>query len=290
MAKAPAAFLADLDAADHARYAFHQGRWYRIGETYVRQMREQVAASTAHRRDWPPVTWVLMEGAMTSTATAAEPGYRCLDRDFASTPLHLRFALCDLLGPDDELIHVKWPGQPPLHPGARAGGRTGPRTGSAGPARREGTRPGNQCGPVRGLHASLKFAVVPFEPKVRPARRRARQVACCAAVSGRLCHSGGVDRRNVPAVTSVAELAKMSAWSVAGSRGRWITAERVVLVGGTRWTVGLTPTADGVIALMLWRADEVVAHRRGEERQLCAVALLWVTNLLAGRSWDTADL
>lgn len=99
-----------------------------------------------------------------------------------------------------------------------------------------------------------------------------------------------MDRRNVPAATSVAELAKMSAWSVSGSRGRWTTAERVVLVGGTRWTVGLTPTAGGVTALMLWRADQVVAHRRGEEGPLCRVALLWVTNLLAGRSWDAADL
>lgn len=91
-------------------------------------------------------------------------------------------------------------------------------------------------------------------------------------------------------MTSVAELAEMPAWSVSGSRGRWITAERVVLVGGTRWTVGLTPTAGGATALMLWRADEVVAHCRGAEQQLCGVALRWVTNLLTGRSWDAAEL
>jgi hypothetical protein len=101
-----------------------------------------------------------------------------------------------------------------------------------------------------------------------------------------------VDRRNVPsspAVTSVAKLAAMSAWTVSGSRGWWTTAERVVLVGGTRWTVGLTPTAGRATALMLWRGDEVVTHRRGEESELVTAALRWVTNLLAGRPWDAAE-
>lgn len=101
-----------------------------------------------------------------------------------------------------------------------------------------------------------------------------------------------MDRRKAPsppAVTSVAELAKMSAWSVSGSRGWWTTAEQVVLVGGTRWTIGLTPTAGAATALMLWRGDEVVTHRRGAEAELVAVALRWVTNLLTGCSWDAAE-
>ncbi len=112
-----------------------------------------------------------------------------------------------------------------------------------------------------------------------------------AAVSDLLCESEAVDSRNLPslpAVTSVAELAKMSAWSVSAVRGRWITAERVVDIGGRRWVIGLTPTAAGETALMLWRDGEVVAHRRGDEATLCAVAVRWVSRLLAGRSWDDA--
>ncbi|MFI5589077.1 hypothetical protein ACIA5G_28750 [Amycolatopsis sp. NPDC051758] len=96
------------------------------------------------------------------------------------------------------------------------------------------------------------------------------------------------DRTAEPQVASVAELARMSAWTVAGSRGRWITAERTLDLGGRRWVVGLTPTVGDAVALMLWRDDDVVAHLRGTEAVLCATAFRWVTNLLAGRRWDAA--
>ncbi|MGC7098935.1 TIGR04141 family sporadically distributed protein [Amycolatopsis lurida] len=100
---------------DHVRYVFHQGRWYRIGETYVRQLREQVAALLERRFDWPAVTWT-PTGASDDEhryceLVATEPGFLCLDKDFATTPLHPRFELCDLLGPGNELIHVKWLGR-----------------------------------------------------------------------------------------------------------------------------------------------------------------------------------
>ncbi|GAB3148028.1 hypothetical protein [Amycolatopsis sp. NPDC004378] len=85
---------------------------------------------------------------------------------------------------------------------------------------------------------------------------------------------------------SVADLARMSAWTVTGSRGHWTTAERVVALGNRRWVVGLTPTAGGATALMLWRDDDIVAHRRGPEAALCDLALRWITNLLSGRPWD----
>lgn len=97
---------------DHSRYVFHQGRWFRIGEAYVEQLRDQVSALLARRHEWPPVTWRPSGAPDDEHAyclrVAAEPGYLCLDRDLASTPLHPRFELCDLLGPSDELIHVKW--------------------------------------------------------------------------------------------------------------------------------------------------------------------------------------
>ncbi|HEV7976320.1 TIGR04141 family sporadically distributed protein, partial [Amycolatopsis sp.] len=42
---------------------------------------------------------------------AKQPGYVCLDRDFARTPFHPKFELCDIVGPNDELVHVKWFGR-----------------------------------------------------------------------------------------------------------------------------------------------------------------------------------
>ncbi|GAA4527957.1 TIGR04141 family sporadically distributed protein [Amycolatopsis samaneae] len=100
---------------DHVRYVFHQGRWYRIGETYVEQMRAQVAALLARRYPWPEVKWTPSgepdDEHRYCRKVAREPGFLCLDKDFATTPLHPRFELCDLLGPGGELIHVKWLGR-----------------------------------------------------------------------------------------------------------------------------------------------------------------------------------
>lgn len=101
-----------------------------------------------------------------------------------------------------------------------------------------------------------------------------------------MCDSGGMNGPSRRRPASVADLARSSAWTVTGSRGRWITAERVLALGGRRWVVGLTPTAGGATALMLWCDDDVVAHRRGPEAALCETALRWVGNLLAGRPWD----
>jgi hypothetical protein len=88
------------------------------------------------------------------------------------------------------------------------------------------------------------------------------------------------------AVTSVAELAQISAWTVTSSRGHWTTAERILHLGGQRWVVGLTPTASGATALILWCDGDIVAHNRGTEAALCGTAIRWVNNLLVGRPWD----
>src|SRR6185295_15325104 len=36
------------------------------------------------------------------------PGFTCLDTKLITTPMRSRVEICDLLGPDGELIHVKW--------------------------------------------------------------------------------------------------------------------------------------------------------------------------------------
>ncbi|NBH02335.1 hypothetical protein [Amycolatopsis sp. SID8362] len=88
-------------------------------------------------------------------------------------------------------------------------------------------------------------------------------------------------------VTSVDALSRIQAWTVTGARGRWLTAERVLELGGRRWVVGLTPVTDGgPVALVLWCGEDVVAHRRGNEAEVCGIAARWVWNLQSGRAWD----
>jgi uncharacterized protein (TIGR04141 family) len=138
-----------------------------------------------------------------------------LDRDFASTPLHPRFELCDLLGPGNELIHVKWLGRATaashLYTQALASADAlsnepealtqlagkvafdrivteAPRTVVLAAAGRSWNIDElftlSQVSllrldrAVRGLQATLRFADIPFTPKVRqgakPARRSRR--------------------------------------------------------------------------------------------------------------------
>lgn len=87
---------------------------------------------------------------------------------------------------------------------------------------------------------------------------------------------------------SVPGLAATPGWTVTvGTKGHWITAERVVTThDGARWTIGLTPTAAARTALMLWFGDEVIAHHRGPESDMCVLATRWVANLVAGRPWS----
>jgi uncharacterized protein (TIGR04141 family) len=96
-------------------YCYHQGDWYRIGEGFVDQIRGQVAELLSHRADLEFPTWVPSgqpdDENRYCQRVAERPGYLCLDRSFASTPFHRTFELCDLVGPDDQLVHVKWLGR-----------------------------------------------------------------------------------------------------------------------------------------------------------------------------------
>lgn len=85
-----------------------------------------------------------------------------------------------------------------------------------------------------------------------------------------------------PQVASVAELAATStAWKVqSGDFGRWLIAERVIHSTEHQWRIGLTPVGEKLVAAMLWRDDEVVAHRRGSEGDMCAQAQRWVVGVL----------
>ncbi|QUQ62651.1 TIGR04141 family sporadically distributed protein [Kutzneria sp. CA-103260] len=100
---------------DHTRYCFHQGKWHRIGENFVQQIRQQVDDLLTRRASLTLPTWVPSgktdDEHRYCQLVAKRPGYLCLDKNFASTSFHRRFELCDLVGPDGQLIHVKWLGQ-----------------------------------------------------------------------------------------------------------------------------------------------------------------------------------
>jgi hypothetical protein len=95
----------------------------------------------------------------------------------------------------------------------------------------------------------------------------------------------------LPPPRSIAELAATSAaWKVElGGFGRWVTAERLVQLGGQQWRIGLTPVSDGVVALVLWRGEVVVDHLRGPEAEMCARAHAWATTV-SERSPGTSRL
>ena len=94
-------------------------------------------------------------------------------------------------------------------------------------------------------------------------------------------------RRTNPAdgfVSSVADLAAMRTWTVtAGTKGHCHTAERTIDTGGRRWTVGLTPTAAGATALILWSDDDVVRHLRGPDQDMVRTTCRWAMHLLNGQ-------
>lgn len=101
---------------DHTRFCYLQGKWFKIGENYVGQIADQVADLLRRKAAltfpvWVPTGHQDDEHIYCSNVVAAQPGYLCLDKDFARTPFHPRFELCDILGPGNELVHVKWLGR-----------------------------------------------------------------------------------------------------------------------------------------------------------------------------------
>lgn len=91
---------------------------------------------------------------------------------------------------------------------------------------------------------------------------------------------GDVDGLDGARAQGVAGLAVDPAWRLSVlTGGRWSVAERSLQHAGHQWVVGLTP-AQSVVALIVWRDDEVVAHARGNEAEMCKAALAWVSKIL----------
>lgn len=91
----------------------------------------------------------------------------------------------------------------------------------------------------------------------------------------------GPGARDLPAPRSVDELARDGAWTVTRNAAgeRWSTAERIIERDGHDWRIGLTPVGSATAALIMWFDGAVVAHRRGDEADLCSTALRWIGNI-----------
>ncbi|MEO3858535.1 DUF6119 family protein [Acrocarpospora sp. B8E8] len=101
------------------RYVFHQGRWFNIGGAYLDMLKEKMSRIFAQRSSlalppWPnevkkkgPIGRAV-ENRYNLHVTGTDATYLCLDRQLVRTKQHPRgIEVCDLLGPTDELIHVK---------------------------------------------------------------------------------------------------------------------------------------------------------------------------------------
>jgi uncharacterized protein (TIGR04141 family) len=95
------------------RFFLLDGEWYEIGAQYAANARTEIADlfMATPSLDLPP--WRLDRGHKERDYNLSVPvlrdGYVCLDRDGVRNPLGAGSSLeiCDLLGPDDELIGVK---------------------------------------------------------------------------------------------------------------------------------------------------------------------------------------
>jgi uncharacterized protein (TIGR04141 family) len=92
------------------RFFFRDGRWYEVGSGYVDHLRGRVAAILNAPSPVSLPGWNVGEDEEAyNKRVGAGPGFVCLDRELVPTEMHpgRGIELCDLLGPEGELIHVK---------------------------------------------------------------------------------------------------------------------------------------------------------------------------------------
>ncbi|MGH3319258.1 MAG: TIGR04141 family sporadically distributed protein [Streptosporangiaceae bacterium] len=96
-----------------SRFFLLDGEWYEIGAEYVRAMRDEIVGLFGVGPSLDLPTWDMRRDRYEEDYNAFVPGARpafvCLDRKKVRNPLGRTSGveICDLLGPDDELIHVK---------------------------------------------------------------------------------------------------------------------------------------------------------------------------------------
>lgn len=106
---------AEIIDPDH-RFVLLDGDWYELGPRYLAYVRRVVEEAFANKPTWtlpawrssPKVDGRWVEGSYNEHVARADRRFLCLDRKLVKTRVHPHgFEACDLLGPDNELVHVK---------------------------------------------------------------------------------------------------------------------------------------------------------------------------------------
>jgi hypothetical protein len=100
-----------------SRYILLDGDWYELGDEYVRHVDRVVRKAFDNPPPWQLPAWsdapknekgVVVEGDYNEHVADVDSRFLCLDKKLVMTRVHRRgFEACDLLGPDDALVHVK---------------------------------------------------------------------------------------------------------------------------------------------------------------------------------------
>lgn len=104
-----------MDLDRDQRLVLLDGDWYDVSDGYVEHVARVVEAAFADRPTWDLPAWTdgrnadgRLEEQDYNRHVGRMKGFVCLDRKLVRTRAHRRgFEACDLLGPDDELVHVK---------------------------------------------------------------------------------------------------------------------------------------------------------------------------------------
>lgn len=99
------------------RYILLDGDWYELGDEYVRHVDRVVHKAFDSPPPWQLPAWsdapkkadgVVVEGAYNEHVANVDSRFLCLDKKLVKTRAHRKgFEACDLLGPDNSLVHVK---------------------------------------------------------------------------------------------------------------------------------------------------------------------------------------
>jgi uncharacterized protein (TIGR04141 family) len=106
---------ASLSDAEGRKFFYMDGTWYEIGEQYVRTSRDEISRLFLGQPSLDLPAWYLAtglnEGDYNTHVPCVRPGYVCLDKNKRVRdplgPSRSSIEICDLLGPDCELVHVK---------------------------------------------------------------------------------------------------------------------------------------------------------------------------------------
>ncbi|MET7863707.1 DUF6119 family protein [Micromonospora taraxaci] len=97
-------------AHGESQLLLHEGGWYEIGDQHRKFLRDEIEQILARPASFALPAWTadLTDEAKYNVHAAEVCGLTLLDRQLLQTNQHpRRIEACDLLGPDNELIHVK---------------------------------------------------------------------------------------------------------------------------------------------------------------------------------------